>query len=99
MVDDLLCVSECGPETTKSNAYINYKIKSKKLQCGTVKCKILHVGKSHDKLPCQELYIDGWNEIKVKDTETGQIKLMDIFEGQDILKVEDSEKYLGLRIH
>lgn len=39
MVDDLICISNCGSETVKLNAYINYKITSKRLQCGIDKCK------------------------------------------------------------
>ena len=32
MVDDLLCVSECGYKTTQMNSYIKFKTNSKKLQ-------------------------------------------------------------------
>ena len=32
MVDDLLCIGECGPKLLQQNSYINYKISSKKLQ-------------------------------------------------------------------
>ena len=39
MVDDLLCVSECGFKTAMLNSYINYKTNSKKLQFGVTKCK------------------------------------------------------------
>ena len=39
MMDDLCSISTCGIETLKSNSYINYKISSKKLQCGANNCK------------------------------------------------------------
>ena len=34
MVDDLICVSECGIQTSMMNSYINVKTNSKKLQFG-----------------------------------------------------------------
>jgi hypothetical protein len=39
MVDDLLCISECGHKTAMLNAYMNHKTNSKKLQFGAEKCK------------------------------------------------------------
>ena len=39
MVDDVLCISECGFKTTMSHAYISFKTDSKKLQFGAKKCK------------------------------------------------------------
>jgi hypothetical protein len=45
MVDDLICVSECGHKTAMMNSYINFKTNSKKLQFGVKKCKKMHVGK------------------------------------------------------
>ena len=32
MVDDLLCICRCGPTSFQQNAFVNYKIASKKLQ-------------------------------------------------------------------
>ena len=46
MVDDLLCISECGHKTSMMNAFINHKSSSKKFQFGVEKCKKLHVGKT-----------------------------------------------------
>ena len=37
MVDDLICVSECGHKTAMMNSYINFKTNSKKLQFGVKK--------------------------------------------------------------
>ena len=30
MLDDLMCISQCGPESVQMGSYINYKISSKK---------------------------------------------------------------------
>ena len=95
MVDDLLCIGECGPKSVQQNSYINYKISSKKLQFGSEKCKKLCIGKSHTEITCPDLIIDGWKEICVKQIETGEVTKKDIFEGEDIIQIEDSEKYLG----
>ena len=95
MMDDLLCVSTCGPETVKLNAFVDYKISSKKLQCGIDKCKKMHIGQTHEKVTCPELSINGWSEKVVRHIETGQIEITDIFEGTTGLKISQQEKYLG----
>ena len=38
MVDDLICVSECGFQSARMNSYINFKTNSKKIQFGISKC-------------------------------------------------------------
>ena len=95
MLDDLFCISTCGPESVKMNSYINYKISSKKLQCGIEKCKKMHIGRTHEKLTCPELSIDGWLEKLVKNVETGLPENEDIFEGEAFLEISQQEKYLG----
>ena len=39
MVDDLICISECGYKTTMLNSFIKFKTNEKKLQFGIDKCK------------------------------------------------------------
>ena len=58
MLDDLICVSECGIQTSMMNSYINVKTNSKKLQFGVEKCKKIHVGKTCDDFKCQKLSVD-----------------------------------------
>ena len=95
MVDDLLCISECGPASVQMSSYINYKAASKKLQWGTDKCNKMQVGKAHSNDTCPELAVDGWKEVVVKHIETGEMKIKDIYEGEDVLQIKQSEKYLG----
>ena len=45
MVDDLLCVSECGIDAVKDNAYINAKIEQDKQTFNDTKCHQMHIGK------------------------------------------------------
>ena len=95
MMDDLCVISSCGIETVKSNSYINYKISSKKLQCGAKKCKRMHIGKTPKTIMCCELKIDGWREENVTCVETGTTQIKDSYEGGKILETSFGERYLG----
>ena len=44
MVDDLVCISQCGINSVKINAFLNVKTNPKKLQFGVSKCHKMHVG-------------------------------------------------------
>ena len=95
MVDDLLCISECGHKTSMLNSFINHKTNRKKLQFRVDKCKKLHVGKTREAYKCRDLYIDGWKVKGVKNTSTGGETIEDTYEGPDKVETTDSEKYLG----
>ena len=95
MVDDLLCISECGHKTAMLNAYINFKTNSKKLQFGVKKCKQLHVGHFKDDYKCLELTVDKWTEVKISNDVSGEIELNDTFEGDHYMEKKEEEKYLG----
>ena len=45
MIDDIVSFAKSGPEAIKTNAIINAKIESKKLEFGPKKCYNLHIGK------------------------------------------------------
>ena len=53
MIDDIASFAKCGIESLETNAIINAKIESKKLELGPSKCFTIHIGKSHEK--CQNL--------------------------------------------
>ena len=63
MVDDLVCIYQCGPKTVLLNLFLNYKAGSKKLQFGTEKCEKLQIGKQRQLHKCAPLFIDGWKEV------------------------------------
>ena len=94
MIDDLVCVSECGHRTTMLNAFLNHKTSSKKLQFGVDKCKKLHVGLVRREYKCQNLKIDKWEEIRIRNEENVEIA-EDIFVGEHIMEEKSEEKYLG----
>ena len=94
MVDDLVCVSACGPKTVMLNAFLNHKTSSKKLQFGVTKCKKLHIGKLRHEYKCQDLMVEKWEEIKVKNDENDLIE-EDFFVGNYKMEEKDEERYLG----
>ena len=95
MVDDLLCISECGFQTSMMNSFINFKTANKKLQFGVTKCKKLHIGKVCDDFKCHTLSVDNWVEEVVEDEEQSGMKIKDCFNGEEEIEETDSEKYLG----
>ena len=95
MLDDLVCISECGLKTAMANTYIRFKTSSKKLQFGAEKCKKMHIGKSCDEYKCQPLYVDGWDEREVEVSETKELKMEDVCTGDEEMEMKDHEKYLG----
>ena len=95
MVDDVLCVSECGFQTTMTHSYIKLKTDSKKLQFGAQKCKKLHVGKVCEEFKCQTLEVDEWKEVEILNEETGVDEIEDICEGTEVMEEKMDEKYLG----
>ena len=51
MIDDLLSVTECGPDSVKVNAYVQSKTDTKKLKLGVNKCFKIHIGKDESSCP------------------------------------------------
>ena len=95
MIDDVLCISDCGFKTISSNAFINFKTDSKKLQFGAKKCKKLHIGKKCETFKCETLKIDNWEEVEIVNEETGVEEIADICNGNLIMEDTQEEKYLG----
>ena len=95
MVDDLLCVSACGFQTSQMNTYINFKTNIKKLQFGTNKCKKMHVGKRKEEFKCQPLSVDKWEEVEVNLEQSTKVVLEDQYIGKEEIEEKSEEKYLG----
>ena len=96
MVDDLLCVSECGYKTKTANAFLAFKTDSKKLQFGAQKCKKLHVGKQFQEFKCQTLKIDNWEEFEVVDEVTGVEEIIDNLNDELDMEQKIEEKQVRL---
>ena len=55
MIDDICSFAECGMESLKTNAIVNAKIESKKLEFGASKCFNIHIGDKPEQ--CQNLKV------------------------------------------
>ena len=95
MVRNTCLISECGFKTTMSNAYLTLKTDMKKLQFGAKKCKKIHVGKTCENYKCQDLKVDKWEEIVIKNEEKGTEDIDDVCNGYKIMEENKEEKYLG----
>jgi hypothetical protein len=90
MVDDVLCISECGFKTAMVNSYMQCQTASKKLQFGATKCKKIHIGKNCEEYKCQPTYLDSWEEVEKKNEDTGVLEINDELVGEEIM--EDSKE-------
>ena len=88
-------ILECGHETAMRNAYINHQTNSKKLQFGAEKCKKIHVGHIKEDHKCQDVKVEHWTELEMKNDITGEIEIKDTFAGELNMEDKDEEKYLG----
>ena len=95
MLDDLLCISECGHKTATAHSYIKLKTACKKLQFVPQKCKKMHIRKTKEDYKCQPLFVDNWEEKAVEECETGTIQIEDVCEGEDLMEEKEEEKFLG----
>ena len=93
MVDDLVCISECGINSVLMNSYINTKTNIKKLQFGVSKCHRMHVGAK--KTNCPSLKIDEWEMKVVENYDTKENNVQDEYCGEHLMEESESEKYLG----
>ena len=90
MLDDVLSISNCGPEATRMIEFLNIQSSSKRLQFATDKTYRLHVGRKRPEYKCENAYIDSLEtgkSSKINDTET--------FAGPVRIKETRSTKYLG----
>ena len=93
MVDDLLCISNCGIKSLIMNSFINLKSNIKKLQFGENKCSKIHVGKN--KTICPPLIIDKWKTKQVDDLEDNSPTVEDVYDGHHLIQDSKDQKYLG----
>ena len=56
MCDDVVSVARCGIDSIKTNAIINAKIESKKLEFGPKKCVNIHVGNNSEQCPILKVH-------------------------------------------
>ena len=93
MVDDLVCISQCGINSVKMNAFLNAKTNLKKLQFGVSKCHKMHVGSKQ--IECPRLKVDEWEVKVVENFDTKEKSVLDEQIGDHYMEESDHEKYLG----
>ena len=94
MVDDVICVSECGFKSVMLNSFLSCKSNMKKLQFGARKCKKMHIGKNHEEYKCHSIFVDKWEE-KEDKVDNGKEIIEDICVGKVEMENSEEEKYLG----
>ena len=62
LVDDIIGVSEAGFKAQIMSTILNFKSAEKTLQFGTKKCKIMKIGKGHELVRSNPIYLDNWTE-------------------------------------
>ena len=77
MLDDVFALSNCGPESTQLNEYINIKTGSKKLQFAKEKTYKMHVGRRKDRFRCKNAFIDIWEEGMESEKYLGKVKVQE----------------------
>ena len=87
-------MTEAGYKAQQMNTFMNVKTAEKTLQFGPTKCKSMLVGKGHQLLD-SDLHVDSWT-VQYKDNiETGDVDLIETFDGQVVIEKATEQKYLG----
>ena len=93
MVDDQICVSNCGLDSALATAHLNSQTNIKKLQFGANKCHKLHIGRKCSS--CPENSVDTWRLEKPHDDVQSVVELLDVEGEKHVIELVDSDKYLG----
>ena len=98
LVDDIVGITESGHEAQMLNSFINVKTADKMLQFGPAKCKSMMVGKNTEKVLNNPLHVDNWKVEYVENKETGDVDLVESYEGKVEIEKTDEYTYLGFVI-
>ena len=81
MLDDVLSISNCGPESIQIKEYVNKKSGSKKLQFAPDKTSRLHIGRKRPEYKCDNSHIDCWKSNRNENSEIymGGVKVKEAF--------------------
>ena len=82
--------SQAGYQAKQMNTLINIKTAEKTLQFGPSKCKSMFVGKSSNVLLNSDLHVDSWKVSYEDNIETGDLDLIETYEGPEKDEQDDS---------
>ena len=95
LVDDLIGITPVGYKAQQMNEIINVKSAEKRLQFGVSKCKSMLISKKPELVQNSQLAVDTWSMKHVKNSSTGELELVENYEGKTNLDRTDKHKYLG----
>ena len=95
LVDDLIGITDAGYQAQQMNEIINLKTAEKRLQFGASKCKSMLISKKPNTVQNSRLLVDNWNIKHIKNKNTGEIELVEDYDGRIQLEQTDKQKYLG----
>ena len=95
LVDDMIGVTDAGYKAQQMNAILNVKTAEKRLQFGITKCKSMLVSKNGPTVPHNVMMVDSWKVRHVDKPTTGSNELVETYEGMEVIKKTDKQKYLG----
>ena len=93
MVDDQICVANCGLDSALATDHLNAQTNIKKLQFGANKCHKLHIGRKCSS--CPENSLDTWSLEKPHDNVQSVVELLDVEGKKHVIELVNSDKYLG----
>ena len=95
MVDDVIGITEAGYQAKQMNTFMNMKTAEKTLQFGPKKCKIMQVGKPSNYVLESDLHVDSWTTSYQDNVKTGDLDLIETYDGPVVIEKTSSQKYLG----
>ena len=91
----IIMKAEAGFKAEQMNVFINVKTAEKTLQFGPNKCKTMLVGKPSNHVLDSDLQVDSWSVSYHDNVETGDLDLIETFNGPVVMEKTTSQKYLG----
>jgi hypothetical protein len=98
LMDDMIGIPEAGFKAQQMNTFMNVKTAEKSLQFGAAKCKSMLVGKDTKNVLNSDLHVDSWTVQYADNFETGDVELIETFDGQVKIDKTEAQKYLGFVI-
>ena len=95
LVDDMIGVTDAGYKAQQMNAILNVKTAEKRLQFGITKCKSMLVSKNGPTVHHNDMMVDSGKVRHVDNSTTGSNELVETYEGLEVIKKTDKQKYLG----
>ena len=95
LIDDLIGITPAGYQSQQMNEIINLKTAEKRLQFGTSKYKTMVISKKPDTVHSSQLSVDNWNMKHEKNMKTGELELVEEYEGRIQIEKTEKQKYLG----